>query len=74
MQVRKVFVETVGDWLVNLHERVEHQPRLLPYVLGGLCDDIASVREAHWAWLTRAGSLYESDHAEELKVCAWYTI
>ncbi len=34
-------METTGEWLVNLHERVEHQPRLLPYLLGGLCDDIA---------------------------------
>lgn len=66
-QVRKAFVETVGEWLVALHERIEHQPRLLPYLLGGLCDDIASVRQTSWCWLQRAGGLHAEDHAEDLK-------
>ncbi|KAK9849260.1 hypothetical protein WJX84_009211 [Apatococcus fuscideae] len=66
-QVRKAFVEAVGEWLVSLHERIEHQPRLLPYLLGGLCDDIASVRDISWCWLSKAGKLHIEDHAADLK-------
>ena len=52
---------------MSLHERIEHQPRLLPYLLGGLCDDIASVRQTCWYWLQTAGGLHEEDHADDLK-------
>ena len=74
LQVRKAFVDTVGEWLVSLHERIEHQPRLLPYLLGGLCDDIESVRDVSWCWLEQAGRLHEEDHAADLKASQIYIL
>jgi hypothetical protein len=42
-QVRLAFLGMVGNWLLTLRERMDHQPRLLPYLLSGLCDESPSV-------------------------------
>eukprot|EP00967_Tisochrysis_lutea_P029808 scaffold34905_cov17-Tisochrysis_lutea.AAC.1 len=34
LQVRLEFLRTISDWMLNLRERVDHEPRLLPYALG----------------------------------------
>jgi hypothetical protein len=43
MQVRLAFLGMVGNWLLTLRERQNHQPRLLPYLLSGLCDESPAI-------------------------------
>lgn len=33
--VRSAFIRTVGDWLLNLPDHVDHEPRLVPYIVSG---------------------------------------
>jgi hypothetical protein len=33
----------VGNWLLMLRERMDHQPRLQPYPLSGLCDESPAI-------------------------------
>merc|ERR1719261_1258515 len=37
--VRRRFVRVITDWAHNLPDRIDHQARLLPYLLGALHDD-----------------------------------
>ncbi len=43
-QVRLVLVQVLGDWMLNLGERMDHEHRLLPYLLGALSDGDAGVQ------------------------------
>jgi hypothetical protein len=43
VQVRLAFLGMVGNWLLTLRERLDHQPRLLPYLLSGLCDESPAI-------------------------------
>ena len=66
MQVRREFLEMIGDWLLNLHERLDYISRLLPYLLNSLIDDVPDVRERGLAILTEIGIQYEKDHETEI--------
>lgn len=46
LQVRLAFLDLVGNWLLALPERSDHQARLLPYLLNGLCDESPATVEA----------------------------
>jgi hypothetical protein len=43
-QVRLALVQVLGDWMLNLSERMDHEHRLLPYLLGALNDSDTSVK------------------------------
>ena len=60
----------IGDWLLTLRDRVSYMPHLLPYLLGALADDCASVAAAAAAALEGLGGQYEADHADELEEAA----
>jgi hypothetical protein len=32
------FLRMLGDWMINLRERMDHEPRLMPYVISALND------------------------------------
>jgi len=59
LQVRLAFVGMIGNWLLSLRERRDHEPRLLPYLLSGLCDDHPGVVGAAVELLDQLGQLYE---------------
>lgn len=56
----------VGNWMLTLRERLDHEPRLLPYVLSGLCDEAPAVVEAALALLEQLGQQYEREHEKDL--------
>lgn len=70
--VRLEFVEAAGAWLLGLDERIDHQGRLLPYLLTATFDTHASVRERAVLLIERIGELYESDNASDLKEALSY--
>lgn len=43
-QVRTEFLHMIGDWMLRLRERCDHEGRLLPFVLAGLVDECPQVR------------------------------
>ncbi len=62
----------LGNWMTTLRERLDHEPRLLPYVLSALCDESAAVVEAALQLLDTLGAQYEREHEKELKDAVSY--
>lgn len=65
-QVRLAFLDMVGSWLLTLRERRDHEARLLPYVLSGICDEAPAVVSAALQLLDQLGCQYEQDREAEL--------
>ena len=68
-QVRCEFLGALAEWLLDLPQREEHRPRLLPYLLAALGDPAPDLAAAAAAHLTALGAQYEREHASELKAC-----
>ena len=64
--VRSRLITVLTDWMLHLPERVDHTPRLLPFVLSGLTDGTNDVVAATTTALGALGRAYEADHVEEL--------
>lgn len=65
--VRLAFINAAGDWLLHLDERIDHQGRLLPYIMTGLTDTNREVQIRSLALLGDIGALYEQDNNKDLK-------
>jgi hypothetical protein len=63
--VRQEFLDVVGGWLTNLNERLDHEPRLLPYVLSGLADPVASIQASALEWVRVLGEQHVGDNEQE---------
>ena len=42
--VRREFLSLLGDWMTGLRERLDHEARLLPYVLSALNDEAPEIQ------------------------------
>lgn len=56
MQVRREFLSCLGDWLLNLRERMDHEPRLMPFIMSALSDDVPEIQVSLLLGLTSAVS------------------
>lgn len=65
-QVRLAFLDCIGNWMLTLRERRDHEARLLPYVLSGICDESHAVVQAALQLLDKLGQQYEQEHEAEL--------
>jgi hypothetical protein len=65
--VRLEFLDAAGAWILDLEERLDHQGRLLPYLLTAVCDDHDLVRQRAVELIDKIGALYEQDNAIDLK-------
>lgn len=65
--VRLSFVDALGDWLLHLDERIDHQGRLLPYLVSALTDSHAPIRQRALQHIDDIGALYEKDNEKDLK-------
>lgn len=43
-QVRLEFLHVIGDWILNLRERMDHEHRLMPYLISALNDESALIQ------------------------------
>lgn len=66
-QVRLEWLRTVGDWMTRLRERMDHEARLLPFVLSALNDEAPEIQAEAVDLLERLGVQYEKDHEKDLK-------
>jgi hypothetical protein len=65
-QVRLAFLDMIGNWMLTLRERLDHEARLLPYVLSGACDDSPAVVQSALQLLDQLGQQYEQEHEQQL--------
>ncbi|KAG2455132.1 hypothetical protein HYH02_000951 [Chlamydomonas schloesseri] len=65
--VRREFLALLGDWMTRLRERLDHESRLLPYVLSALNDESPEIQADAVALLDALGAQYEADHEKDLK-------
>lgn len=70
--VRLAFVEALGDWLLHLDERIDHQGRLLPYLVSALTDTHGPIRQRAVQLIDDIGALYEKDNEKDLKDIVCY--
>lgn len=59
--VREGFIRRVGEWCMELEDRWDHHPRLVPYLLSGVFDEEEEVREAAWEVVEEYGEMYEKE-------------
>ncbi|MEW5306836.1 MAG: hypothetical protein WDW36_009274 [Sanguina aurantia] len=67
VMVRLEFLRLLGDWMLTLRERTDHEHRLLPYVLSALDDESPAVVAEAVAVLEALGAEYEVEHGKDLK-------
>lgn len=65
--VRLEFLDAIGAWMLELEERLDHQGRLLPYLLTAVSDEHILVRNRAIHLIDKIGALYETENATELK-------
>ncbi|KAG1672600.1 hypothetical protein FOA52_002080 [Chlamydomonas sp. UWO 241] len=66
-QVRLAFVHMLGAWMLRLPERMDHEHRLMPYLISALDDESTQVQDKALALLHLVGDLYIKDHAAEVE-------
>jgi len=71
-KVRLEFLRALGDWMLRLRERSDHEGRLLPFVLAGLVDESPAVAAESVQLLEALGEQYEREHEQEVKELLLY--
>lgn len=56
------FLSCIGDWLLNLRERLDHEARLMPFILSALNDEVPDIAAAAVRLLDQLGAQYEKDN------------
>jgi hypothetical protein len=59
--VREAMVHAMGEWLLRLPERMDHEGRLMPFLLCGMVDDAQELQKISLDYLERLGA----------QVCVW---
>eukprot|EP01017_Pseudomicrothorax_dubius_P050798 TRINITY_DN9670_c0_g1_i1.p1 TRINITY_DN9670_c0_g1~~TRINITY_DN9670_c0_g1_i1.p1 ORF type:complete len:799 (-),score=96.49 TRINITY_DN9670_c0_g1_i1:535-2931(-) len=65
--VRETFLRTVSDWLNNLPDRADVEPRLAPYLLSGLFDPSGEIQEFCFEAIEEIGQLVEKEKEKEFR-------
>merc|ERR1712195_469722 len=65
--VRRRFYQMLGNWLSVVEEQLDHEHQLAPYLLSGLSDNAAEVRQATMQMLDLVGQRYELDNELDFK-------
>ncbi|GLI68794.1 hypothetical protein VaNZ11_013291 [Volvox africanus] len=65
--VRREFLGVLADWMTQLRERMDHESRLLPFVLSALNDEAPEIQADAVGLLERLGAQYEQDHEKDIK-------
>jgi len=65
--VREFFIRCLGDWLISLPDRFDHEPRITPYLVSGLFDKDEEICEAAYEMIEEVGLQYEREKEKELR-------
>ena len=61
------FYEVIFDWLLNAEDRVDHESRLIPYVLTGLFNKNENVANFVYEKFIKMGELHEKTNAKDYR-------
>ena len=61
------FYEVIFDWLLNAEDRVDHESRLIPYVLTGLFNKNENVADFVYEKFIKMGELHEKTNAKDYR-------
>jgi hypothetical protein len=59
--VREALIRYLGDWLIMLPDRYDHETRLVPYLLSGLFDPDEEIRKSVVEIIEEIGIQYEKE-------------
>jgi hypothetical protein len=65
--VRGKFFEVIGDFLIRLPDRRDHDSRLIPYILSGLFDPISDLKEDCFRFIEEIGQQYEEEKEKDIR-------
>lgn len=57
----------MGDLLIRLPDKVDHEPRFFPYLLSGLFDPTEEIQQTVFEIIEEMGALYEEEYEEKLR-------
>jgi len=67
VQVRDMFYRVISDWLLKLPDRVDHEARLVPYMLSGLSDSSGEIQNMCFEQLEEIGEMIEEEKEKEIR-------
>lgn len=70
--VRRFWFETLAYWLLQLPDKVDHEPYIFPYLLTGLCDENDDIALQCFWLIEKCGELYEAEKEEDLRKTRQY--
>lgn len=66
--VRETFMRYLGDWLLMLPDRYDHETRLIPYLISGLFDPDEEIRKSVAEIIEEIGIQYEREKVKNQNV------
>jgi hypothetical protein len=65
--VRETFYKTLANWLLKLPDKVDHEGRILPYMLSALNDENDTIKELAFDLIEEMGMDYEEREEEKVR-------
>jgi hypothetical protein len=65
--VREVFYKTMGDMLLRLPDKIDHEGRIFPYLISGLFDPNDGIKQLCFDIVESLGENYEEEYEEKLR-------
>jgi hypothetical protein len=65
--VRETFYKTLANWLLKLPDKVDHEGRILPYMLSALNDENDTIQELAFDLIEEMGMDYEEREEEKVR-------
>lgn len=67
VHVREMFYRVISDLLINLPDKYDLEPRLIPYLLSGLFDPIPEIRDLTFEQIEEIGQVYEDEKEKDIR-------
>jgi len=65
--VREFFIRCLGDWLIDLPDRYDHEPRLVPYIVSGLFDPDDEIKISTYEIIEEIGAQQEREREKDFR-------
>jgi len=65
--VREAFFKTLIQWMIDLPDKVDHEGRIVPYILAGLYDPWDSIQKTVFEQFEEIGRIHEEENEKEYR-------
>ena len=72
--VRETFYKTLANWLLKLEDRVDHEGRIIPYMLSALNDPNDDIKDLAFELLEEMGIDYEEREEQKIRDTKQYAL